>query len=108
VIYGATCALCHGSAQRAPGSPSADALHLALSTSVSLPRPGNLIRIILQGMAPPDGEPGPFMPGFAGALTDEQVAAVVTYLRATYTDRPAWPNVDREVRSAKQRLAKGE
>ena len=107
VIYGATCALCHGSARRAPGAASADALHLSLSTSVSLPSPGNLIRIILQGMAPPDGERGPFMPGFAGALTDEQVAAVVAYLRATYTDRPAWTHVDREVRKAKQRLAEG-
>jgi nicotinate dehydrogenase subunit B len=107
VIYGATCAVCHGSAQRAPGSPSNAALHLSLSTSVSLPSPGNLIRIILQGMAPPDGERGPFMPGFAGALTDDQVASVVTYLRATYTDRPAWTNVDREVRKAKQRVAGG-
>ena len=108
VIYGATCALCHGSAQRAPGSASADALHLSLSTSVSLPSPGNLIRIILQGMAPPDGERGPFMPGFAGALTDDQIAAVVTYLRATYTDRPAWTNLDREVRKAKERVAQGQ
>jgi mono/diheme cytochrome c family protein len=58
-------------------------------------------------MAPPDGERGPFMPGFGGALSDGQVAAVVTYLRATYTDRPVWPNVDREVRKAKQRLAEG-
>ena len=107
VIYGATCALCHGSAQRPPGAPSSEALHLSLSTSVALPNPGNLIRIILQGMAPPDGERGPFMPGFAGALTDDQVAAVVTYLRATYTDRPAWPNVDREVRKAKQRVTEG-
>jgi mono/diheme cytochrome c family protein len=105
VIYSATCAVCHGAAERPPGSPSGEALHLALSTSVALPSPGNLIRIILQGMAPPDGERGPFMPGFHGALTDEQVAALVTYLRATYTDRPEWPSVAREVRKARQNLA---
>ena len=107
VIYGATCALCHGAAQRGPGAPSSDALHLALATSIALPAPGNLIRIILQGMAPPDGDPGFFMPGFAAELTDEQIAAVVTYLRAAYTDRPAWPNVEREVRRTRQRLAEG-
>jgi mono/diheme cytochrome c family protein len=108
VIYGATCAVCHGRAERPADSPSGEALHLALSTSIALPSPGNLIRIILQGMAPPDGERGPTMPGFSGALTDEQVAGVVAYLRATYTDRPAWPKVEREVRKARQQLAKGE
>jgi nicotinate dehydrogenase subunit B len=70
-----------------------------------LPSPGNLIRIIVQGMAPPDGERGPFMPGFSGALTDGQLTALVTYLRATNTDRPAWPNVDREVRKVRRQLA---
>jgi len=108
MIYGAACAVCHASAERPAGAPSGEALHLALSTSVALPGPANLIRIILQGMAPPDGERGSTMPGFAGALTDDQVAGLVTYLRATYTDRPAWPNVDREVREARQQLAKGE
>jgi len=108
VIYATTCAGCHDNAARAPGAPSGEGLHLALSTSIALPSPGNLIRIILQGMAPPDGERGPFMPGFTGALTDGQVAALVTYLRATYTDRPAWPNVDREVRKASQQLAERE
>ena len=105
VIYAGTCGLCHGSAERAAGAPSADALHLALSTSLTLQSPRNLIRIILQGIAPPDGERGAFMPGFYGALTDEQVAALVVYLRAAYTDRPAWTNVQREVRRVRQQLA---
>jgi mono/diheme cytochrome c family protein len=107
VVYGATCALCHSAAKREPGAPSSGALHLALSTSIALPEPGNLIRIILQGMAPPDGDAGFFMPGFAAELADEQIAAVVTYLRAAYTDRPAWPNVEREVRRTRGRLAEG-
>ena len=106
-LYAASCAVCHGSPQRPSGAPASEALHLALSTSVALPSPGNLIRIILQGMAPPDGERGPMMPGFSGALTDEQVASLVGYLRATYTDRPEWPNVEREVRRVRQNLAQG-
>jgi nicotinate dehydrogenase subunit B len=105
-IYAGSCALCHSRAERAPGAASADALHLALSASVSLQSPRNLIRIILQGIAPPDGEPGPFMPGFYGALTDGQVAALIVYLRAAYTDRPAWPHVQREVRRVRQQLAR--
>jgi mono/diheme cytochrome c family protein len=104
-LYAGSCAVCHGALQRGPGSASSDALHLSLSSSVSLASPGNLIRIILQGMAPPDGERGPFMPGFAGAYTDEQVASLASYLRASYTDRPAWPNVEREVRRVRQSFA---
>ena len=46
-IYAGSCAICHGAPQRAPGSPSSNALHLSLSSSLSLPDPGNLMRVIL-------------------------------------------------------------
>jgi mono/diheme cytochrome c family protein len=104
-IYSGSCAMCHGSSQRPPGSSSSSALHLALSSSVSLGSPNNLIRIILQGLAPADGERGPFMPGFSGALTDEQTAALAKYLRATFSDRPEWRDVEREVRKVRQTFA---
>lgn len=101
-LYAGSCASCHGSAQRPPGAASADALHLSLSSSVSMRTPTNLIRIILQGMAPPDGERGSFMPGFAGAYTDAQIASIVSYLRASYSDGPEWRDVEREVRDVRQ------
>jgi mono/diheme cytochrome c family protein len=102
VIYNGTCASCHDETQRPPGAPSSDALHLALSTSVVAPTPRNLIRIVVQGIAPPDGERGAFMPGFGDMLTDDQVTAVVNYVRAAYSGQPAWNNVEREVRAARQ------
>ena len=37
------------------------------------------------------------MPGFAGALTDEQVTALVQYLRVEFGRKPEWSNVDRAV-----------
>ena len=104
-LYAGSCAMCHAAESRDPGAPAAEALHLSLTSSLSLPTASNLIRIVLQGMAPPDGEPGPYMPGYAGAYTDAQVASLVAYLRATYTDRPAWKNVEREVRKVRQQLA---
>jgi mono/diheme cytochrome c family protein len=105
-IYAGSCAVCHGAAQRAAGSSSSSALRLSLSTSVSLGSPNNLIRIILQGIAPADGERGPFMPGFYDAFTNEQIAALAAYLRASYTDRPEWPDVQREVRKVRQSFAR--
>ena len=104
-IYEGTCMLCHGSAKRAAGTLSNDALYLGLSTSVHLGTPANLIRIVLQGIAPADGERGPFMPGYSGALTDDQVAALIKYVRADFTDRPAWQKVDREIRRVRKSFA---
>jgi mono/diheme cytochrome c family protein len=102
VIYSSTCASCHDETQRRPGSPSSNALHLALSTSVAAPTPRNLIRIVVRGIAPPDGESGSFMPGFGAILTDDQVAAVVKYVRATYSGQAEWKDVEREVRDARK------
>ncbi|MDB5921434.1 MAG: putative alcohol dehydrogenase cytochrome c subunit protein [Betaproteobacteria bacterium] len=104
-IYAGSCAVCHVALERPAGSASGNALHLGLSTTLSLPTPVNLIRVILQGIAPADGERGPIMPGYAGAFTDAQVGALVSYLRATYTDRPEWTDVDRQVRKARQSFA---
>jgi mono/diheme cytochrome c family protein len=108
VIYEGTCMLCHGAAQRTAGASSNEALYLGLSTSVQLATPANLVRIVLQGMAPPDGEAGPFMPGFATQLNDDQLAALITYLRSDFSDRPAWQNVARDVRRARQALAQSD
>lgn len=101
-IYAGTCAICHASGRQT--SSSGDAIHLALATAVALPQPTNLIRVTLQGLAPPDGTSGPIMPGFAGALTDAQVAALAQFLRAEFSDQPEWKNIEREVREVRGSL----
>jgi mono/diheme cytochrome c family protein len=105
VIYEGTCMLCHGALERPAGASSSEALHLGLSTSVHLGTPTNLIRIVLQGIAPADGERGPFMPGYAGALTDRQLAALIAYVRADFTERPAWQAVERDIRRVRRSFA---
>lgn len=90
-IFAAACADCHRMGGTAP-------VELALSTTVNLPDPRNLIRIILDGIMPREGDKGPMMPGFGDVLTDPQMAALVTYLRAHFTERPAWPDVPDHVR----------
>jgi mono/diheme cytochrome c family protein len=47
---------------------------------------------------PPEGERGPWMPAFAGMLSEEQLTDLISYLRAL-SGEPAWPDVAREVRS---------
>jgi mono/diheme cytochrome c family protein len=92
-VYAGACAGCHGIGRREHG-----ALQLSLSTSVALPTPRNLIRIILEGILPPEGEQGPWMPDFAGALTEQQTADLVSFLRARFSDQPPWRDVPREVK----------
>ncbi len=90
VIYAGACAVCH----EASPSPFAAGLPLAYSTSIRIPTPLNLIRVIEEGVKPPEGQPGRYMPGFAGALTDEQLVALAAYLRGRFTGLEPWPDID--------------
>lgn len=89
LIYASACAGCH------EGEPSrfAEGLQLAYSTSLRVPHPHNLIQIIQQGVQPPEGRPGYFMPGYAGALTEEQMVALTSYLRERFSGLEPWQNL---------------
>jgi mono/diheme cytochrome c family protein len=63
---------------------------LALGSSVAAADPRDAIQVVLHGLRPNDGQRGPWMPGFAPSLTDAQVADVLHYLRARFSDRPDW------------------
>ena len=97
-IYAGACAGCHDGGELSPLA----ARPLALYTDVMVPDPRNLIHVILKGIAPPEGEAGPMMPGFADALTDAQVAALAAYVRARFSDGPAWGNIEDQVHRIRQ------
>ena len=99
VIFAGAGAGCHGvgAPMMLDGRPS-----LALGSSVTSPSPRNATQTILYGLQPGPGERGPYMPGFADSLTDAQLSAVLTYLRARFTDRPGWPDLDHHVRTIRQ------
>lgn len=97
-IYAGACGMCHDSGRQT--TSSATGLHLALATVVHLPGPRNLINIIIEGIVPPDGESGRWMPAYAGALTEDQLVHLVQYIRADFSRSPAWSDVEDEVRKA--------
>ena len=66
---------------------------LALATTVNATTPRNALRIVVEGLHPEPGEAGAMMPGFAGALTDAQIVAVVEYMRARFCDGARWTDV---------------
>jgi mono/diheme cytochrome c family protein len=98
-IYAGACALCH---EPTGQSFSAHGIHLALSKLVTMPDPRNLIHVVLDGIDAPADAPAAAMPGFAAALTDQQVAELVRYLRRTFSNQPEWKDVDDLVRKTRQ------
>lgn len=88
-VYAQQCAQCHG--EKGEGRAGAFPA-LAGNRAVTLESPTNLIRMVLLGGYPPTtaGNPRPFgMPPFRQVLSDEEVAAVSTYVRNTWGNQAA-------------------
>jgi mono/diheme cytochrome c family protein len=89
-VYRDRCAACHG--DRGEGVPDAYP-PLAGNRAVTLPVTANLVQVVLHGGFPPStaGNPRPFgMPPFATVLSDAEVAAVLSHIRASWgNDAPA-------------------
>jgi mono/diheme cytochrome c family protein len=95
-IYAATCASCHESGRPLPFG----GVDLAVSTAPSGPEPRNPINVILDGIPPAEDAPSGTMPGYAGALSEAQLVALLQYVRERFSDRPPWENLERFVRDA--------
>ncbi|MGY4571288.1 MULTISPECIES: c-type cytochrome [Bradyrhizobium] len=86
-IYDRDCASCHGATGQ--GMPP-DYPPLAGNQSIQMVSAVNPIRMVLNGGYPPgtSGNPMPHgMPPFAQKLSDDEVAAVVTYIRTAWGNR---------------------
>jgi mono/diheme cytochrome c family protein len=86
-VYDAQCASCHGA--QGQGAPP-NYPPLAGNQSIQMTSAVNPIRMVLNGGYPPGtaGNPRPYgMPPFAQLLSDDEVAAVVTYIRVSWGNR---------------------
>jgi mono/diheme cytochrome c family protein len=97
-IYAATCATCHEAGRPLPFG----GIDLRFSTAIHGASPLNLINVTLYGLPATSGEASPIMPGFRSALKDEQVEALVVFLRERLAEKPAWPGVGAMIRNARQ------
>jgi mono/diheme cytochrome c family protein len=98
-IFAGACAACHGgdAPMTRNGTPS-----LALSTAVNAATPRDVVNIILDGLPWREGQAAPYMPGFAGVLTDADIADLAAYVRARYTTRRPWHDVAAAAQTARQ------
>lgn len=95
-VYAAQCASCHGAEGRGklPHYPP-----LAANQSIGMTSSVNPIRMVLNGGYPPGTRKNPMpygMPPFAQALSDADIAAVVTFIRTAWGNRGG-PVTQREV-----------
>jgi mono/diheme cytochrome c family protein len=103
-IYASACATCHESGRRPPYG----GLDFRLSTAINAPSPQNIINVTLFGLPPADGEASAVMPGFANALSDQQIADLLAYMRERFSDRPAWQGIaemTRKTRTGEYKVA---
>ncbi|MGH8717327.1 MAG: c-type cytochrome [Burkholderiales bacterium] len=99
-VYEKHCADCHG--DRGQGVPRIYP-PLVNNEAITMRYPINAVRMVLVGGFPPStqGNPRPYgMPPFAQDLSDEQVAAAVTYIRQSWGNN-APPVAPAEIASAR-------
>jgi mono/diheme cytochrome c family protein len=101
-LYKSQCSSCHQTDGR--GAPPAYP-PLAQNPSIEMESSVNAIRMVLNGGYPPEtaGNPRPYgMPPFAQVLSDDDIAAVVTYIRVSWgnTGEPVSPAEVNTLRSA--------
>lgn len=101
-LFAGACSGCHasGSPMLGQGRPA-----LGLATSMRDEDPTSAIQAVLRGLQPPVGGRGPMMPTFADALTDRQIADVLNYARARFTDRAEWRKLEPKVAKARKESA---
>jgi len=96
--YVMACARCHDAGREAG---SGAALNLQQAVALYDPDPRSLLRIVREGIAPPDGEPGRFMPGFATILDDQQLTALAAYLRRHGANAEPWDGLEDTVKKTR-------
>jgi mono/diheme cytochrome c family protein len=99
-VYLDQCVMCHGNEGR--GNPPAYP-PLAANPSITMATPVNPIRMVLNGGYPPGTRKNPKphgMPPFLHILSDNEVAAVVTYIRVAWGNAgaPVTPDQVNELR----------
>jgi len=100
MLFAAACAACHGASapmNAVNGSPGLD-----LSRSTTDARPDNFIQTVMAGVQRQHEPARVYMPPFADVFTDGQVQAVAAYVRADIAGRPAWPDLDKTIKTIRK------
>lgn len=86
-IFQAQCSECHDHrSQQVP---------LAMTTTVNLDTPNNLLLVVMNGIRAPQGVPQRNMPARNARIPDDgDLAALAAFVRARFSDKPAWQGLE--------------
>lgn len=101
IIFAAACASCHAAPaamMRIGGRPA-----LAQSSALLSDTPVNFVQTVLAGI-PWNSGSAVYMPTFAPALTDQQIASLAAYLRQDLDEQGAWQDVARQSAAIRKEL----
>ena len=96
-IFDSACASCHDGGRPLPFG----GIDLRLSSAVHAPDPTNIVNVVMHGLPPAPGQRSPIMPSYGAVISDAQIVDLLSYMRSTFTDKPAWSGLEKLV--AKQR-----
>lgn len=91
-LFQAHCSECHEyRSQQVP---------LAMTTTVNLDTPNNLLLVTMHGIRAPQGVPQRNMPARNGHIPDDgDLAALAGFIRDRFTDKPAWQGLEDTIRT---------
>ncbi|AUT75635.1 cytochrome C [Paraburkholderia hospita] len=92
ILFAASCAQCHG--PKAPMQSIGERPTLAFSTAVNAASPRNAIQMMLSGNGWHGEDSMNYMPAFSQIYNDQQIADLASYIRATYSQRGPWTDVE--------------
>lgn len=91
-LFAASCAQCHG--PNAPMQSIGERPTLAFSTAVNAATPRNAIQMMLSGNGWHGEDSMNYMPAFNQIYNDQQIADLASYIRATYSQRGPWQDIE--------------
>lgn len=99
-VFARVCANCHrANARAAP---------LALTSTVNGPDPSNFLHIVVNGIVPPESAFDRSMPAFGGALSDADLVDLAIFVRAHFSEQPAWEQLEAKVKEVRPVKASSE
>ncbi len=105
-IFRGACLSCHHNGSGPP--VFGRMVSMAVNSNVHAAQPDNLIRVVLDGLAPIPGTAPGAMPGFRDNLTDRQVTELVTFLRCRFAPgQPVWKGLADAVIRIRGQTAEG-
>jgi mono/diheme cytochrome c family protein len=99
-LFAASCAQCHGPAT--PMQSIGERPTLAFSSAVNAATPRNAIQMMLGGINWHGEDTMNYMPAFSQVYSDKQIADLASYIRAAYSQRGPWNDVEQTVAKVRQ------